>query len=74
MEYKDRTFDVAKWSLQDIYEAAASKGYSFDQDELESVVDYLSNNFDAGIGINWVVIEEAIDYIIEEIKNETHNC
>lgn len=60
-------FDVAKWSESDIVGVMDGMGINlFDEEHdefVKSVIDTLSDRFDASVGINWGVIELAVEYI-----------
>lgn len=59
---KHKTFDVALWSTEDI-EVNLPDGIPVEQKEsfIDTVIDVISDNFDASIGVNWDVINDAID-------------
>ena len=62
----EEIFDVAKWSRDDI----KMKCVKFkDDDFIDSVIDTLENRFDAEMGINWDVIEDAIMDTQEEVES-----
>lgn len=62
MYYK--VFDVAKWSTADIEGVMQDKGIELTgQDHIdfvEDVICFLDRYFDASVGINWDVIEDAV--------------
>ena len=53
-------FDVARWSIGDIEMKCQELGLDINTDNTDEIIDYLDNTFDASIGINWDVIEDAI--------------
>lgn len=53
------------WCIEDIKGKAIEGGNKISDEQAISILERLSHNFDASIGINWDVIDSAID---EEIK------
>ncbi len=76
-----RTFDVAKWSTADIESIIDGQDIELTEKELplfvEDVIDNLSVTFDASVGINWDVLEIAVEDVnndwnrtLEDMENE----
>lgn len=53
------------WCLDDILEKAERMEVELSREQAFKVMEYLSNNHDATIGINWEVIEGTINVILE---------
>ena len=54
------------WSTEDITEHAKFLGFALSPEQVTEVIDWLSENEDAEIGINWDRIEFAIREILTE--------
>lgn len=67
---KNKTFDVAKWSTDDIEMKTMELGLQVLPNDIndfnQSVIDELSDKFDASIGINWDTIEFAIHLVYDD--------
>lgn len=59
-----RIFDVARWSTSDIEGIMSEQGIELTgndhKDFIEAVIVFLGDYFDASVGINWGVIEDAV--------------
>jgi len=52
------------WHVQDIIERAKENDIQLDEKDALEVLEYLDQHFDAEVGINWEVIDNAIDNVI----------
>ena len=57
------------WTVEDIREVATNKGLSLTNDECVLILESLEDNYDASIGINWDLLNLAIDSYFH--KNKT---
>ena len=64
LKENENIFDVAKWSKLDILDVMENINITPKGDDqeifVESVIDLLNERFDASIGVNWGLIEDAI--------------
>jgi len=51
---------VEMWDREDVREAAKQINFTLDEAEIETVLFYTANDFDASIGCNWDVIKSNI--------------
>lgn len=49
------------WNLSDVHEAACAMDKEITDDQAEDVLHIVADSFDANIGINWIVIQSAIE-------------
>ena len=54
------------WHIEDIMSQAEDMGIELTMEDVERVMYLIARTHDACIGINWEVIEEAIDTIMED--------
>ena len=57
---------VAVWCSQDVIDAAEERGIKLTPDQADEIIDYVDRKQDAEIGINWAVINSAIDWLISD--------
>jgi hypothetical protein len=67
IEGYDLTNFFIQWQDEDIYIRIRHLGYSPTPGRVHEIHNYLVDNFDANIGINWPVIDDAV----EEAYNES---
>lgn len=53
------------WHIDDVMSVADSMGVKITEDDAEFVLEIVADGFDANVGINWQVIEYAIERIVE---------
>jgi hypothetical protein len=53
------------WHIEDILEEAANMDYELSYGQAVQIMDVIAKSFDANIGINWVVIGEAINSVMD---------
>jgi hypothetical protein len=53
------------WCLADIISKASEMGYIIEEKEAQEIAAEIESNFDATIGVNWDIIEEAINEYLE---------
>ena len=51
------------WSIEDIYRFAEDNELALTPEEAEAAAVWIEDNHDASIGINWTVIDEAINHV-----------
>jgi len=73
MDFK--IFDAAKWSTADIEGVMSEQGIELTGQEhidfVEDVIVFLDRHFDASIGINWDVIEDAVhDVNLDRLREQ----
>lgn len=57
---------ISVWYIEDIHSAQDFRnGKPLTTEQGNLVMEFLAHNFDASIGINWEVVEMAIDYVLE---------
>lgn len=61
--------NTAGWSIEDIIEHAQADDLEISKEQAEEVLNYMEQQFDATIGINWDVIAEAIHSVLNETNN-----
>lgn len=61
LEKKFRDTIFFTWNLDDIYQKAEEMDVELDSNQGGNVLAYLDRNFDANIGINWDIVENAIN-------------
>ncbi len=54
------------WHIEDVMQVAEQMGIEITEDDAEWVLNDLADNFDANIGINWDVIEMALQNYQED--------
>ena len=57
-----------EWTLDDVYSQAETMRVEITYDQAVSVLHEIAHYHDANIGINWLVIESAIDSVLNEVK------
>jgi hypothetical protein len=60
--WKDKM--AISWSMDDVHQVAENVGKEVSEDEANQILGIVLNNFDAGIGVNWTVLELAVDYYV----------
>jgi hypothetical protein len=70
------TSAITIWTKEDYTHSAfelelIDKGECLSDDTAEAIADYIMDNHDASIGVNWDVIEEAVQQILTEEKAYT---
>ena len=66
------------WVREDFVGAALNRsllsvGETLSDEAIAIIVEALENNHDANIGINWEIIDNAIEFLLDEgVINETH--
>lgn len=71
--HEDGTFILRDdWHVEDIFCEAEAKEVQITYEQAVQVMHFIVNTFDANIGVNWNVISNAIDEILneEELRNE----
>lgn len=53
------------WTSEDVEQKAEEMGLSLTDEQINSVIDYLEDNFDANTGLDWFVIENAISEVVK---------
>jgi hypothetical protein len=53
------------WHIEDILQEAANMDYELSYGQAVQIMDVIAKSFDANIGINWVVIGEAINSVMD---------
>ena len=53
------------WHIEDILQEAANNDYELSYGQAVQIMDVIAKSFDANIGINWVVIGEAINSVMD---------
>lgn len=72
IEYLQNNFEMETeivgdiWASEDIIEHAKFLGFSLFPEQIKEVIDWLSENEDEEIGINWDRIEFAINEILNK--------
>lgn len=59
---------IDPWTVGDIQEAAEQINVSVSEEDAEKVMEYLSKNFDSNTGINWEVVQDAVNEVIPSKK------
>ncbi len=54
------------WHIEDVMQVAEQMGIEISEEDAEWVLNDLADNFDANIGINWDVIEMALQNYQED--------
>jgi hypothetical protein len=57
------------WHIEDVMEVAENMGIEISEEDAEWVLNDVADNFDANIGINWDVIEMALQNYGEEAND-----
>jgi hypothetical protein len=57
------------WHIEDVMEVAENMGIEITEADAEWVLNDVADNFDANIGINWDVIEMALQNYGEEAND-----
>ena len=58
------------WHIEDILQEAANMDYELSYGQAVQIMDVIAKSFDANIGINWVVIGEAINSVMDNEPEE----
>ena len=53
------------WHIEDILQEAANNDYELSYGQAVQIMDVIAKYFDANIGINWIVIGEAIKFVMD---------
>lgn len=53
------------WNIEDIMSVADCMDVQITEDDAALVLEIVADNFDANVGINWQVIEYAIERIVD---------
>jgi hypothetical protein len=53
------------WHIEDILQEAANMDYELSYGQAVQIMDVIAKSFDANIGINWIVIGEAINSVMD---------
>jgi len=53
------------WHIEDILQKAANMDYELSYGQAVQIMDVIAKSFDANIGINWIVIGEAINFVMD---------
>jgi len=53
------------WHIEDILQEAANMDYELSYGQAVQIMDVIAKYFDANIGINWIVIGEAIKFVMD---------
>lgn len=53
------------WHIEDILQEAANNDYELSYGQAVQIMDVIAKYFDANIGINWIVISEAIKFVMD---------
>jgi hypothetical protein len=54
------------WHIEDILNEAVDMDYKLSHEQAVQVMTVIAKSFDANIGINWIVIGEAINFVIDQ--------
>ena len=54
------------WHIEDILNEAVDMDYKLSHEQAVQVMTVIAKSFDANIGVNWIVIGEAINFVIEQ--------
>ena len=54
------------WHIEDILIEASDMDYKLTEAQAVQVMDVIVKSFDANYGINWIVIGEAINFVMEQ--------
>lgn len=64
-ELCNRGFIRVFWNKEDIEVSAQSRfNITLTEEQVNEVVESIENSFDANVGVNWDVIADNIDYVI----------
>lgn len=64
-ELCDRGFIRVLWNKEDIVVTAKERfDIALTDEQVNEVVESIENSFDANVGVNWDVIADNIDYVI----------
>ncbi len=64
-ELCNRGFIKVFWNKEDIEVSAQSRfNITLTEEQVNEVVESIENSFDANVGVNWDVIADNIDYVI----------
>lgn len=58
------------WSKEDIEFRLSERNLDLDEYSIESVVDYIEEAHDNSVGLSWSLVDEAIDYVLDENLSE----
>lgn len=53
------------WWQEDVEQVAEDMGVQLSPDQVEGVMELAARRFDANIGVNWEVLESAIQWYLE---------
>ena len=56
------------WWQEDFEQVAENMGVQLSPDQVEGVMELIADRFDANIGINWQVLEDAIQWYMQGEK------
>lgn len=57
------------WWQEDFEQVAEDMGVQLSPDQVEGVMELVADRFDANIGINWQVLEDAIQWYMQGEKS-----
>ena len=57
------------WHIEDVLIEAENMEHKLTYGQAVQVMDVIAKSFDANIGVNWIVIGEAINFVIEQESN-----
>lgn len=57
------------WWQEDFEQVAEDMGVQLSPDQVEGVMELIADRFDANIGINWQVLEDAIQWYLQGEKS-----
>ena len=57
------------WHIEDVLIEAENMEHKLSYGQAVQVMDVIAKSFDANIGVNWIVIGEAINFVIEQESN-----
>jgi len=57
------------WWQEDFEQVAEDMGVQLSPDQVEGVMELIADRFDANIGINWQVLEDAIQWYMQGEKS-----
>ena len=53
------------WTSDDLTSIGDREGIKIDSEQSAGIIDYIDENFDAGVGINWSTLYKAVDLLNE---------
>jgi hypothetical protein len=57
------------WHIEDVLIEAENMEHKLSYGQAVQVMDVIAKSFDANIGVNWIVIGEAINFVIDQESN-----